>query len=154
MRTRPILTILGAVLALAACGPDRDTPDPVQPPALPVPPPPNLPGAPAAPVAAPAEASEIPQPFRGLWAADAEACEGADESRLVLTADAVRFHESAGPVRAVVAGGPPELSVAVELTGEGETRTRTYDFRLSADGDTLTDVTDGRSFVRRRCPRA
>lgn len=145
--------ILAAALALAACGPDRGTPDPVEPPTLPVPPPPGLPGGPVAPVATPG-GGEIPQPFRGQWIADPANCGSADESRLILTADGVRFHESAGPVRVVTTQGPPNLSVAVELTGEGETRTRTYDFRLSADGETLTDVTDGRSFVRRRCPQA
>ena len=44
--------------------------------------------------------------------------------------------------------------MVAQLTGEGETREATYRFRLSGDGNTLTDIGTGMGMVRRRCDQA
>ena len=99
--------------------------------------------------AAPGLPALVPARFQGTWAADAVACAAVgDPSRLVIAADALRFHESSGPLRNVSVNGD-DLSLTAALTGEGETREASYRFTLS-DGDTvLTDRDAG--LVRRRC---
>ena len=90
----------------------------------------------------------VPERYRGEWAATAEACDRPGEvSQLVIGEDSIRFHESEGPVLSLAERGS-ELTLLARLTGEGETREASYTFRLSADGDTLTDL---HGFVRRRC---
>ena len=80
---------------------------------------------------------------------DATACgSGGNESRLVISADTMRFYESSGPVQSASVDGN-ELTVVVRLTGEGETREAIYRFRLSADGRTLTDADS--ALARQRC---
>lgn len=44
-------------------------------------------------------------------------------------------HESSGPVLAVVAGGPAELAVITELSGEGSTWLHLLRLRLDATGE-------------------
>lgn len=91
----------------------------------------------------------IPPSFQGEWNTDAAACgSGSNESRLVISADTMRFYESSGPVQSASVDGN-ELTVVVRLTGEGETRDATYRFRLSADGRTLTDADS--ALARQRC---
>ena len=91
----------------------------------------------------------IPASFQGEWNTDAAACgSGSNESRLVISADTMRFYESSGPVQSASVDGN-ELTVVVRLTGEGETREATYRFRLSADGRTLTDADS--ALARQRC---
>ena len=93
--------------------------------------------------------STIPASFQGEWNTDAAACgSGSNESRLVISADTMRFYESSGPVQSVSVDDN-ELTVVVRLTGEGETRDATYRFRLSADGNTLTDADS--ALARQRC---
>jgi hypothetical protein len=144
MRSRPCVLIALTVLGLAACdGPASAPPPASEPVAAPAP----------APTQAPVPAAQrvaAPQPFQGEWNADLLACGGgANASRLVIRAERVRFYESSGPILEVAAG-PNEATFKVALNGEGETTERTYRFRLSPDGQTLTDLDAG--FARRRCP--
>ena len=91
----------------------------------------------------------IPASFQGEWNTDAAACgSGSNESRLVISADTMRFYESSGPVQSASVDDN-ELTVVVRLTGDGETRDATYRFRLSADGTTLTDADS--ALARQRC---
>lgn len=93
----------------------------------------------------------VPVRFRGEWAADAAACTSpGHESQLRIDADRIAFHESSGTIRSV-ANDDAILTIVALLTGEGETREATYRFRLSADGNTLTDTGSGTGMVRRRC---
>jgi len=95
------------------------------------------------------DSAAIPQRYQGEWNSDPAACgTGNDESRLVIGADTIRFHESSGPVQSARMDGN-ELVVVARLTGEGETRDATYRFRISADGNTLTDA--GSGLARQRC---
>lgn len=98
---------------------------------------------------------QVPPDFRGEWAGSASACGRAgDEARLRVAADRVTFHESAGPVLAVEQHPGREITVRVGLTGEGQARTLARRWRLSPDGATLQDVTEGEGLVRQRCPAA
>jgi hypothetical protein len=106
-------------------------------------------------VVAAAERQEtVPARFLGEWNADLKQC-GTDrhDSRLKLEADQIHFHESGGPLRAVVTQGELELALIIEMSGEGETWLACKRFRLSADHARLIDVTDDSEFVRYRCPR-
>lgn len=130
-----------ACVALAACS--RSAPS--MPAAPPVPSTPVAPAVPPPPV----EATSIPERFQGAWASDETACTTAGhESRLVVAAVNLDFHESRGPVKAVTINGD-DLTVVTQLTGEGETREATYRFTLSDGGNQLTDRDAG--MVRRRC---
>lgn len=118
--------------------PQAGSPDPAAPPAdtTSVPP-------------APSPGNTVPARFQGHYASDAAACaDPAHESRLAITADSIAFHESSGPITKV-ASGENEISLTARLTGEGATREASYSFRLSGDGNTLTDV--GNAMVRHRC---
>lgn len=99
----------------------------------------------------PAIDTVVPAAFLGEWAADAAACaRPGDESRLRIDADRIAFHESSGAIQSV-ASGDSDLTVVAQLIGEGETREAAYRFRLSGDGNTLTDIGTGMGMVRRRC---
>lgn len=105
----------------------------------------------AADAAAPAsfDGATIPARFHGVYASRG-ACDRADESRLAITADAIRFHESLGRVlRARGEGDALEARLAMQ--GEGEAWERDVRFRLEQDGARLVDADGG--MVRLRCPR-
>jgi hypothetical protein len=97
----------------------------------------------------------VPARFLGEWNSKLQQC-GTDrnDSRLRLDADRIRFHESGGPIRAVVTQGELELALIVELSGEGETWLACNHFRLSADHEQLIDMTGDAEFVRYRCPKS
>lgn len=91
---------------------------------------------------------DVPERYRGDWAADAAACERrGDVSRLHIGDDDIRFHESSGPILNFTEDGRT-LTLTARLTGEGETREATYAFTLSADGNTLADAN---GYARVRC---
>lgn len=91
---------------------------------------------------------DVPERYRGDWAADAAACERrGDVSRLHIGDDDIRFHESSGPIVNFTEDGST-LTLTARLTGEGETREATYAFTLSADGNTLADAN---GYARVRC---
>lgn len=90
----------------------------------------------------------VPVRFQGSFAADAAACDAAgDPTQLTIGSDTISFHESTGPVTEV-SSGPSDITITAELTGEGETRDATYRFRLSDDGDTLTDLDNDMARIR------
>lgn len=135
-------TLLAWLAALAAgCGESA--------PPAPAPAPASAP-TPASALAAP-EAT-IPQRFHGEWTANPADCGRASETRLRIGADRVRFHESSGRVAAVISHSDREITVESELAGEGSTFRNQRRWRLSPDGGTLQDVTEGSGLVRRRCP--
>ena len=100
------------------------------------------------PPAAPEDDAQVPERYRGDWAADAAACDRpGDVSRLHIDDDGIRFHESEGPILSV-AERDGTLAISARLTGEGETREASYAFTLSPDGNTLTDAG---GYARQRC---
>lgn len=99
----------------------------------------------------------VPERFRGEWGAALKDCGVAGtEARLRVEADALRLHESSGQLRAVLPQGNDGLAlVAQHPTGDGSTRLAYRHYRLSADGRSLRDISDGDNkgtLVRQRCP--
>lgn len=92
----------------------------------------------------------IPRRFHGEWQRDAGNCGKADEGRLLIGPESVRFHESNGTLQALHADDE-RLDVALRLRGEGRSWESTYRFRLSDDGRRLTDLSSGNGMVRLRC---
>jgi hypothetical protein len=99
----------------------------------------------------------VPARFHGEWNENLKHCgTSLNDSRLIIGPEQIRFHESAGAIKAVVTQGETDLALIAELSGEGETWLTYNHFRLSADQKSLTDVTDGGEdggFVRYRCPK-
>ena len=93
------------------------------------------------------DGTTIPPRCHGVYAAEGRCDATGDESRLVVQADTVRFHESSGSV--VRARGEGDaLTVALTLTGEGQTREAEYAFRREDDGRRLVDTTNGMTRIR------
>lgn len=153
-RKRPTALAFAAAASMAAAGCGPDAPPPVNEAVIA-----NLATAPSSALekAEAEEAAEkargtpapaIPAAFRGEWIRDLADCRtGSNETRLVVDANSLRFHESAGPVRRVMLHNPRAITVRVELTGEGMTRIEQRRMELSAHGESLT--VDG--FSRRKC---
>ncbi len=150
------LLLAFAITAASGCNADRapandaaapppQASEPAAPPADTTPPPTDTPSPPSDGD----DTATVPSRFRGNWATDAAACAVAGhESRLAIGADTIQFHESSGAITSVASGGN-DLTVTAQLSGEGETREATYRFRLSDDGNTLTDI--GGGMARHRC---
>ncbi|HYE39780.1 MAG TPA: hypothetical protein VEB23_07600, partial [Ramlibacter sp.] len=90
--------------------------------------------------------------FHGEWTGDLADCGRSSETRLRIAADSVRFHESSGAILSVTEHSADEITVTAALTGEGTTFRNQRRWRLSPDGRSLRDVTEGAGLVRHRCP--
>jgi len=103
-----------------------------------------------------AEAAQpVPDRFQGEWNTQLQACGGfLNDSRLEIGGDRITFHESGGPILAVVPRGEQEVALVMELSGEGDTWLSFKHYRLSDDRMQLIDITDGGEFARQRCPQA
>lgn len=93
------------------------------------------------------DGATIPARFHGVYAAEGRCGAAGDESRLVVGAGTVRFHESSGSV-VRARGDGDALRVALTLTGEGETREAEYAFRREDDGRRLVDTANGMTRIR------
>jgi hypothetical protein len=94
----------------------------------------------------------IPEQFRGKWARTAAHCTWGGESTLTIGEMTVDGYESRGRVLAVAVDGETELAVLVEASGEGQVWLGALQFRLTDEGNTLTDVTGRRQIMTRtRC---
>lgn len=149
-----IPTIALAALLTAGCAapddgtPAADTPAASTPAPAPAPSPGSLPGTEPAPDSGTPASTTIPAAFQGTWAASAEACSG-DVTHLVVQASRIEFYESVGEVLTVRTVAGDGIEVNLRLSGEGDTWEETYGFRVSDDGQTLTDT--GSGLVRVRC---
>ncbi len=98
------------------------------------------------------QGQKIPKPFQGEWNSNLEQCGSqAGDTRLVIDAQRIQFHESQGLIQDIATDGERKLTGKIELSGEGETWLSDIDFQLSDDQQALTAITDGSSFVRYRC---
>ena len=98
-------------------------------------------------------AREIPAAFQGEWNSDVASCgTSRNATRLRIGADWIAFHESEGKVEVFASQGARELALIALLQGEGERWQSFRHFRLSEDGQRLSDITYGSNFVRQRCP--
>lgn len=104
----------------------------------------------------PSDDRTVPTRFHGEWNSDLADCgTGANDSKLMISADELSFYESSGPVRGAFLDSPNEILIVATTTGEGETSTNAYRFSLSADGRTLAYLSEtDEPFVRHRCPAA
>lgn len=95
----------------------------------------------------------MPPEFLGEWNENRQHCgTGLNDSRLRITATAVRFYESGGPVKAVVRRGAFEIMFIAELSGEGQSWLTAHRLILSSDGSYVTAPGDeGPNLVRYRC---
>ena len=109
------------------------------------PPPPPLP---------PATGKTIPAALLGVYDASIEACGKPSDGRLTVTATELRFHESIGTVRKVMATGPETVTVEADYQGEGERWSNRRELKLGGGGATLTVSGEGTRFERVRCPEA
>lgn len=124
------------------------TPEPASPP-VDDPPASSEPTSEPTPGPAPVTTTTVPERFQGRYAADAAACATPGHvTELTIAASQITFHESSGPITSVTSGGNG-IAITAQLSGEGETRQATYGYRLSDDGDTLTDIHAG--MARQRC---
>lgn len=145
-----ILMLTLAIALATGCAAERPPNDAAATPAPAPTSPPPTDAPPPADDTPPADTSTtVAARFQGRYATDAAACAAAGhESRLTIESSRIAFHESSGPITRV-SQGHSEATITANLTGEGETREATYSFRLSDDGNTLTDV--GNGVARRRC---
>lgn len=98
------------------------------------------------------DVASIPARFQGEWNAELDACgTGESPTRLRISADRIRFYESAGVVQAVAIESERVVNVTAEFTGEGQTWVDERRLTLSDDGSRLT-VSGGGDLVRHRCP--
>ena len=157
-----ILTLAAAAAMLAACGSDDGRSDnaagePAAANDTAAPPAANeaaaVPKATPPPAAGPepAGAAAIPTPFHGVYDASREACGRPSEYRLTVSARELRFHESIGAVRSVVADGPDAIRINADYQGEGESWSNVQALRLADGGATLTVTGEGTSLTRVRC---
>lgn len=103
--------------------------------------------------AAPPAAALVPAAFQAEWAANLKTCgAGIDADWMRLTPSEIRYYESGGKVTAVVVNSPLDIVVSADLSGEGETWSRSFHFVLSPDQSQLTDVSDKTGMIRQRCP--
>ena len=98
-----------------------------------------------------AEVTTTPEQFQGRWAGRAADCGRPAESSLAITADSVNFYASRGRVLAVDVMKDREIEVLLESAGEGQVWRQTRRFKLSEDGQSLTDLTTEGRVVRGRC---
>jgi hypothetical protein len=104
------------------------------------------------------EAPAIPEAFQGVWYSDLKGC----DPRFDVTGTGLSIgkawlnyrNRSSGPVRRVHVLGPREIEVVAVIEDHWwPAETRTVAFRLSEDGERLTEVPErGAEVVRERCP--
>jgi hypothetical protein len=148
--------LLLACLGVAACSPaagpvaDANSSTAVEPSALPPPASASANGSASGNVA---QSAEIPAAFLGEWDIPPNPCDQTSDSRIVVRKDSIDFWESTGMVDQVTATDANDVTLALGMTGEGETWTLKMRMTLSADGKTLTTDTDtGQAVSRVRCP--
>ncbi|NZA26818.1 hypothetical protein H0E84_10520 [Luteimonas sp. SJ-92] len=96
----------------------------------------------------------VPEQFLGEWGTSLTDCgTEADDTALHIGERHISYHESSGPLHAVVVRGAKEVALVAELASEGETWLDASTFLLSPDGNQLTQNSgaNGEPFVRVRC---
>jgi ferric-dicitrate binding protein FerR (iron transport regulator) len=100
----------------------------------------------------PSTGKTIPATLLGVYDASLEACGKPSDAHLTVAPTELRFHESIGTVRQVVAAGADTVSVEADYQGEGERWRSRRELKLGDGGATLTVSGDGTRLVRVRCP--
>lgn len=82
----------------------------------------------------------IPRLFHGDWALDARHCNKTHIANLSIGPSLLEFWESTGRVISVVVKDERELALILDFTGEGEEWIGLIHFKVSEDGNYLTDI--------------
>lgn len=123
------VALIAACFGLTGCS--SEAPAPAEPVAT---------ASPEAPAAAPTTAVTLPASLVGIWTADPDRrCTRATELRIEIRTDEIRFYESVARVTGVTQVDPHSWGIDATVTGEGETRRRSFDLNLNEDS-TLTRV--------------
>lgn len=139
---------LGLLLATGCTAQDTDTAAPATDAQAPTPAVPEPEPAPEPPTTD-TDTATVPAQFQGDYAADIAACTAPGHvTQLTIGDSRIEFHESSGEITAVAVRAN-DIDITAQLTGEGETREASSSFRLSDDGQVLTDTVNG--LTRRRC---
>lgn len=93
-------------------------------------------------------AARIPAEFWGSFNTDPKVCGTDSEGSMVADAHSLRYYEGGGPVTSVVRAGNV-ITITATWNAEGTTQTETFDLSISADGETVTDLTT--DTLRHRC---
>lgn len=96
----------------------------------------------------------VPDQFLGDWGTSLTDCGAeADDTALHIGKRHISYHNSSGPLQAIVVRGTNEVALIAELTSEGGTWLNASTFMLSQDGDQLTQSpsVSGEPFIRVRC---
>ena len=97
----------------------------------------------------------FPAAFQGEWNGSLRQCYGnTDDTRLTIAPRRITFYESSGTLRTLTRVNATTIRIVSAMSGEGETYTSRFTFRVSAHGRTLTDISGAEPFVRYRCPVA
>lgn len=142
-----VLVIGGAILFLLA------RPEPARGPSVP------MSGGPAADsndeAAAPVDpdAEHVPPQFQGSWAPDRLSCTTRGETaRVEITADGMNFYESSGRLLQVTPlSGGREHAISLQMTGEGQSWTRTIHLRRVGHELALRDAEETEDRLLIRC---
>ncbi len=100
--------------------------------------------------------SRVPPAFLGEWRYEVKDCRNdADDSKMFIRPNRLEFYASEGSILSVKIHSAREVSITARLSGEGETSDEVVRLRMSADGRSIADVSDGEvePFTRKRCPR-
>lgn len=106
------------------------------------------------PSSAYASDSAVPSQFIGHWAGSPESCSSqGDDLVLRIEPTQISYWESHGLVLAAITREHNELALILDFSGEGEAWLGTALFKLSEDGQQLTDSTTvpGQEIVRYKC---
>lgn len=97
----------------------------------------------------------VPDVFLGLWAGAPSDCghdDHSDEMMMTITPSEIRFYESAGEIINIEIHGPSEITVRLELWGEGESWEEELRLTVSQKGKLLqTESRDYGPVFRHRC---
>ncbi len=84
--------------------------------------------------------NSIPERFHGNWAPHADNCNKSHIQNLWIGPTSLEFYESTGIAISIAVKNQRELALIVDFSGEGYEWIGFVHFRISKDGDLLTDI--------------
>ena len=107
------------------------------------------------PTRAAPQVATVPARFHGEWDYAGGSCDPVSDLHLTIEPRQLVFYESVGTPTRIERTGSGEVTIALDMSGEGETWENTVQFRLADGGDTLLqpgfDGPDEGDLRRKRC---
>jgi hypothetical protein len=103
-----------------------------------------------------ATANTIPAAFHGRWSmvpADCTTTRGDDKGLITIDSNSIKFYESRATLTKVTLNAPENFTGVFDFAGEGQTWTRTENFKLTGSSNTL--IRDAEGVIKatyKRCP--